>query len=723
MVLKKLELRGAIGLYLGMGIEETDIDFGQFAPGLVLIQGPNGVGKSTLIENMQPFRQMVSHDDSFVRNFYLPDSYRKLTFEMGGDLYESIILMNPTLSQPKSEAYLYRNGEPVNEGGKTGTYDEAMVEVMGAPDMFFRALFSSQNGKRIADLKTGEKKELFIRLLGLDRYDKYLNAAKERERVVAMQRENLLERFRAIEQEMEGLADVSRAKQAALDDMVLIDEQLKTIWQEIEVVEQGIAKGAAALENDNVVKARIDDVTEEIKEMESRIDGENYESGERITELDVRLNGIETQLLRKRKVAENRDMVEAKVLELDALEAEILVLQTKANEYSDIRRRIEQLTNEHGRCERGRALLREVPCDEFMQASCPLAKNALDDLKKMAELCHEIETEQIKAEAVEYDDDRHKKVRSLIEELKAKPWRELKAELVGIEREIAMYEQQRNELAQERIDLIGVHDEKSQELVKALDEKREIMRQLQSKLMTNISEEVVRLQGQLTDMRVREKSIQKGKWNMEKRIAICAEKLERLEELQSRRGEIESAIMAREKTEEEWNTLASAVGKNGIQALEIDLAGPGITKVANDLLKSCFDSDFCLNFVTTKLKSDNKSFKEVFDIEVYRSGYGKPVLVDNLSGGERVWVTEALEEAIGVYLRESGGGRVMTCFYDESDGRLDPTKKWEYYKMRERVHALSGFHHTFLITHDPMIQRQIEQRIILDPKDGVECLY
>lgn len=70
MKILKLKLRGAIGIRKGLGVEEVEIDFTQFQTGLIALTGRNGSGKTTIMENLHPYRQMVSRDGSLQSHFY-----------------------------------------------------------------------------------------------------------------------------------------------------------------------------------------------------------------------------------------------------------------------------------------------------------------------------------------------------------------------------------------------------------------------------------------------------------------------------------------------------------------------------------------------------------------------------------------------------------------------------------------------------------------------------
>ena len=97
--------------------------------------------------------------------------------------------------------------------------------------------------------------------------------------------------------------------------------------------------------------------------------------------------------------------------------------------------------------------------------------------------------------------------------------------------------------------------------------------------------------------------------------------------------------------------------------------------------------------------------------------------IEDLSGGERVWIERAISEAIAIYMSEHSGCQLQTTFQDESDGPLDPDNKQNYFSLLRESFRLGRRFFTFIITQSPEIWEQIEQRIYLKPGVGVELVY
>ena len=198
----KLKLRGAIGIKRGIGLDEIEIDFTQFHPGIVLFVGDNGRGKSTVIDNMHSFRRLASKDGPLASHFYLKDSYRILTFEYEGEIYESKILIDALTGA--SESYLFCDGAPLNDG-KLTTYDKAVTNLLGSEELFFNSSFSAAEKKGIAGLKPAERRNLFYELLNLLSYEKYCDISKLSLKELEIRQSSLEGEIKSLQDQVERL--------------------------------------------------------------------------------------------------------------------------------------------------------------------------------------------------------------------------------------------------------------------------------------------------------------------------------------------------------------------------------------------------------------------------------------------------------------------------------------------------------------------------------------
>jgi exonuclease SbcC len=177
----QLRLKGFIGVRLGLGLEEVAVDLSDLS-GLVALVGGNGKGKTTLLDNLHPFRVMPyalrSSDGWNPGAFSYYDHVqgqgeKELVFEHGGGRYRSLVVIDA--DRRKQEAYLFRDEGgawvPFNEAtkaGKTGEYDAAIEQLVASPSLFFNAVFRSQGARPLSECKRSEIMGVVAELLNVD---------------------------------------------------------------------------------------------------------------------------------------------------------------------------------------------------------------------------------------------------------------------------------------------------------------------------------------------------------------------------------------------------------------------------------------------------------------------------------------------------------------------------------------------------------------------------
>lgn len=149
-----------------------------------------------------------------------------------------------------------------------------------------------------------------------------------------------------------------------------------------------------------------------------------------------------------------------------------------------------------------------------------------------------------------------------------------------------------------------------------------------------------------------------------------------------------------------WTALTKALGNDGVIALCIDDAGPTLASLTNELLLSCYGPRFSVS-ITTQVETARKDLKEGFDVIVFDAETGASKSVAMMSGGEKVWIDEALTRAIAVYLAQSAGRRYQTLFSDESDGPLDAQRKRMFVAMKREVLRLGGYEREIFVSQTP----------------------
>ena len=167
----RLTLSGFKGIEDGLGLPSFTIDLGERS-GLIALKGRNGRGKSTIIDNLHPYRLMPSRVEgatyspksaSFYDCISAEGATKDLLWEYEGRQYRSLISWKNTGRSRSCTAYLfevcdgverpYQLRDGVGVDGKTDVYDRAVEELLGPPEVFFTSAFSAQGKQPISAMQ------------------------------------------------------------------------------------------------------------------------------------------------------------------------------------------------------------------------------------------------------------------------------------------------------------------------------------------------------------------------------------------------------------------------------------------------------------------------------------------------------------------------------------------------------------------------------------------
>lgn len=182
---------------------------------------------------------------------------------------------------------------------------------------------------------------------------------------------------------------------------------------------------------------------------------------------------------------------------------------------------------------------------------------------------------------------------------------------------------------------------------------------------------------------------------------------ERLAELRA-----EAAVLADDVAD--WTRLAEDLGRDGLQAAEIDAAGPELTEFVNDLLRTCVGPRWTVTIETQRMSSDGKKLLEGLEVRVLDTERGREAPAETLSGGEAVLVGEAVSLAITMLACRRAGVRGATLIRDESGAALDPSAARAYVAMLRRAAQIVGARQVLVVSHSAEVVEMADARIVLD---------
>ncbi|OPY03284.1 MAG: hypothetical protein A4E61_01157 [Syntrophorhabdus sp. PtaB.Bin184] len=173
-----LLLRDFEGILSGMGIHEMEVDFSALPDGIIVFDGPNGRGKTTIVDNMHHFRIMPSKVNksyspeafSFYEETYGSNACKVFISSINGTRHKSVVSIDAIKRRQKCYFYEEVNGvwKPLNPDGGTESFDRAVETVFGSPQLYFISNFRDQRAKSFSKYSKGDIKDILAELLGID---------------------------------------------------------------------------------------------------------------------------------------------------------------------------------------------------------------------------------------------------------------------------------------------------------------------------------------------------------------------------------------------------------------------------------------------------------------------------------------------------------------------------------------------------------------------------
>ena len=772
MKIEKLRLKGMIGVKRGLGLDEIEVDFTGH-DGLIALAGQNGTGKSTLIESLSPFNCLASRSGALYNHTFLRDSERELSFVYNGDHYRTLLKID--CQSGKSEGFLWKNGNS-EINGKISAYAKYVKELFGSPELFYNSVFCSQNSTKLSDMTTGELKTLFAEFLRLGRLQEFEATTKECINVLAGKASQIETSLEALRKRTEGAQgtqeaidrlNVSLAEQIA--NKTTLGEKLTAAQKEREGMKETIARN-------EVLTAQVETMTNNLFAMRKNMIDEGATAETKLSGLRADYKTIASEIADADAILASeaaifaavqnekdcKEMIESLTEAIEqianAIAGEQAVVTAYEKEIQELNHRLpvpskdERITAIKGEIStivqridgyKGQLKTLDVRDQECTSKSCSFTVAALkakDELPaaqdRLMQLQIEKENRLAELNAIGIE---------LLQQITAKE-ELLKASRARLTEQQDIQSAKRKVLATKRLELnqyknmaekqaaLAVAKSQKADREKALEENKkqgvttsaewtarktvlddQIQKQSEkiNEITACISEKAVydlnNIENNVLffgrEIRISEEGIVEN----EKQIAALQSELSGMAEAEAQLRKSNEDKLRVNADIADWTYLRNACGKNGLQALEIDATAPLISSFANNLLSKAFGPLF-----SVKLLTQNDEGKEVLDIVVI-SDDGEEILLDNLSGGQKIWILMALRLAMTLLSKEKSGKNFESFFADEIDGPLDSENANNFIKMYQAFMAIGGFKSGYFISHKESCRDLADSILMFEP--------
>jgi exonuclease SbcC len=189
--------------------------------------------------------------------------------------------------------------------------------------------------------------------------------------------------------------------------------------------------------------------------------------------------------------------------------------------------------------------------------------------------------------------------------------------------------------------------------------------------------------------------------------------IERAQEAAKKRAAMVAELAVEEGELADWSRLTRDLGKDGLQAMEIDAALPEVNATANELLHNAFGSRYTVELRTDRLSSDGKKVIEDLEVRVLDAEEGYDGPIEKYSGGQNVVVGEAISLAITVIACRRLGIERPSIIRDESGAALDASSAAAYVTMLRKAARMIGADKVFIVSHSESVQDMADAKILV----------
>ena len=752
----KLVLRGAKGIWRKQRKDEIVLDITTFDPGILGLVGPNGRGKSTIINNFHVWAEMPNMGGPLHKQFRLKDSRREVyaTDHSTGKKYRARMLINAPGKTVEYYLEELTGDEYKSVPGITGRladYETVVTSVFGTLDMYIRTAMQMQTPTDahpdLSKASKGEKKAVMSELAGIDFYALYKAEAKSRADGLESKIAEIDTKIKTIEDGRESLENLETYRNESEKNVQTITVQLtekeaagKIISDRVKLLEQTMASQSvimsqiadigASLESDEKARTETERALESVKASVETLP-ENIATVNRYELLKTReaeLNAEKTAYLEEsarisKEYQAKKDAYNEKKAaiekELAAETTSYTVEREKLNsKMSMIDNEVERISEELAKpvtdhCPTCNQLLPEDAIEHVKAERASLEKKMQELSLKAFDVSETIaELDKVHREKVADIEKRLAFLEEPLPEVFSRPFDEtelkkVQGDILLINIDAARKVVAEASTASVRIDSLT---ERLTEIETRIATSREKLEELNPKIDASIPGMLSESTQSLNDSR-REYQV------LSDRLATAKAELKFTEEALSKYAETENRIssLKEEKALDskelaEWRTIEQATGQNGIVALELDALSPSIAAVATELLKEYEDGRYAIRFDTQREGNKGNQIED-FLIMVIDNVDGEEQEFGTLSGGEGAWVRKALSDAFGIIRSNNAGVKYLTGFLDESDSALFPESRIAYFRMLQSAFKQSGRNYTVMVTHSPEIQEMLCQKI------------
>ena len=667
-------------------VDET-IEFEDFGS-IFCVLGYNGAGKSSIIDMITTalFYRARGVDkkgtgmDSLVNNN--AEKFEiEFEFTMNNNDYK---IIRTKARGGEHTLQLFINGSSQTEKiGETQTKINNILKMDYETFLDTICVGQGQSG-RFMSKKPNERKDVFVQVLGLDKYEVLEEHAKKMKKEVNSQIESLEEQHNMILTSIE----YEKAFKEELEEKQNVLSELNNLLSQSEE------------ELEKVLEEKV--MYETMKQQQDRIISQRNNIKQKINNLTYKLSEYDNK---KKTILSRLQHKESINKEIDILEESISNDKEKYNELNA--REITLTTESNILISQAKEMkVKFTNLKEFDGAICDFCGNNIDDKHKKQHLNELVKQGK---ELIAQSKRKEEEVSTIKEQLL-----HLKNNINENTNKLNNYKNKLDMISRGELELSMIEKEEInyQGMLQEANDENEKMSQIELLEVQNKTFNDMQIRNTIANYKNRISSIQS-------RIAVLNNELIKLSDIISNKEEIEEKLTELKLLSGDYDSLCIAYGKAGIQADIIANSLPEIENEVNDLLE-ILSGNVKVQFKTQKDTKGKKPKKatsiETLDIVVLDGDKARSY--ETYSGGERFRVDFSCHVGLARFLAKRAGSTMNFFMIDEGLGSQDQSAKSQFVTSVQRLSSI--FKQIMVITHIEDLQNCFDKQVLIskDPLNG-----
>ena len=670
-------------------IDET-IEFDKFG-NIFTIVGSNGAGKSSLIDMITTciFYQNRCTDSRGSGMDELINSNGdkmelELKFMMNGNEY---IIVRKKKREGSQELELYINGE-----NQTEKITETQKKILNIIKMDYDTFMDTvcigqgQSGRFMAK-KPNERKDVFIQVLGLNKYEKLEKLSKEKKKSIVSDIESCNFKINSLEMSIS-------QKQDLIDQRKKLDQLVINETTNIEQLEKELEKELIEKAQYEQLKSQSDHILNQRKNLEDKINACKFN-----------IDNITSQLSKLEEMSSNDKKQNIEKI----VETCNTIINSTQNEYTDLISQKSSLETKN----------------EILSKDARDRKNKYTQLKDYNEAICDFCGHQITTEYKEkYLTDLMNEGKTIIKEININKEQISSLQTLILEKN-SIISQNKSKLNDCQVELNNINSAaiKLENMKNNLVQHNNTLNEYTAEYNENLKITVEKVENKVFNdaaIRLNINNLRKNLSTYQSQISVIDSKLDQIKQNEIDIVSLKDELMELELVKSDYESLIQAYGKTGIQADIIANSLPEIEDEINDLLNLLCNGSISINFITQKdtkgkkLKSINSI--ETLDINVIDKNGSRTY--ESYSGGEKFRIDFACHVGLAKFLAKRAGSNIDFFIVDEGLGSQDEDAKSQF------IHSVNlltqVFKKVMIITHIEEIKDVFNNKVLIhkDPLLG-----